>query len=56
MIFRLFDDAALDAHIKKLQGAIKAPPTPPRRRKSQELKLHLGIAAGGSAIALLDLS
>jgi cold shock CspA family protein len=34
MIYRLFDDAALDAHIHKLQGILKVPSQCQPRRKS----------------------
>ena len=42
MIYYLFDDRAIDAHLKKLQGAIEAPSPPRRERRKQHLekKVH----------------
>jgi cold shock protein len=42
VVYYLFDDRALHAHIKKLQGAIEAPSPPRRERKSLEENMFFG--------------
>lgn len=47
VIYYLFDDRALHAHIKKLQGAIEAPSPPRRERRkpSKVLPMHLATCS-----------